>query len=589
MSSTNNAERIEQLEIQRKRLIIQKLELQKKELLERNKIYKSARDYKGLYLVMIGGSGSGKSYEAADKMIDRLVFETKETIGQNHRILCVRAQRNQVTASQFPLLKSRALMRYPLKDGYEWEVLRGQGNEAIRIGDNEIIFAGLDDVDRLRSIFDITSIWIEEADQVRQEDFWELDRRLRVGKNFKSYMQIIMTFNPTSITSWLNEEFFKSRTDRTAVMRGDAPFEDFPHWKDYGLDSSKKHTYIHEKSKKEITEHYYNMMIVHSTYLDNQFIDVGYYEKMERQKERDINEYNIYALGQWGLVGGIYFNATNINERRIIMEKFIADNGITRGEFQYQYKSHMIVESSIEWVDDPFGCIRIYEEPSTNTPYVIGADTSGEGSDFNAAVCTNNISGADVATVHLAIDEDLFARQLYCLGKYFGLRSHCANNALIGIETNFSTHPQKEIQRLGYDHLYVREESQDKFSGNIVQRFGFNTNTSTRPHALQMLRAVVRDDPQKIRDVVFLSEAQTFVKNEKGKPVAMNGQHDDMVMARAINCYIAHQQDRTHQEAYMNIDIESQLPEDYVEDYNRCSDSKKDALISEWVRQGIIK
>jgi len=36
----------------------------------------------------------------------------------------------------------------------------------------------------------------------------------------------------------------------------------------------------------------------------------------------------------------------------------------------------------------------------------------------------------------------------------------------------------------------------------------------------------------------------TFVKNEQGRPEAAKGAHDDCVMARAINCYIAHQQSR---------------------------------------------
>ena len=100
---------------------------------------------------------SGKSYEVADKHIKRLVEE------DNHRMLCVRAQRNQVTESQFPLLESR--LKFLYKEAYEegkFKINTAQGSERIEFPEkgNEIIFAGLDDVDKLRSIFDITSIWV---------------------------------------------------------------------------------------------------------------------------------------------------------------------------------------------------------------------------------------------------------------------------------------------------------------------------------------------------------------------------------------------------------------------------------------------
>ena len=40
-------------------------------------------------------------------------------------------------------------------------------------------------------------------------------------------------------------------------------------------------------------------------------------------------------------------------------------------------------------------------------------------------------------------DEDTYARQMYCLGRYY-------NDALLGIETNFSTYPVKLLALMGY-------------------------------------------------------------------------------------------------------------------------------------------
>jgi phage terminase large subunit len=47
--------------------------------------------------------------------------------------------------------------------------------------------------------------------------------------------------------------------------------------------------------------------IVHSTYLDNKFIDPEYRRVLEELKEQDYNYYRIYALGEWGSVGNLVY------------------------------------------------------------------------------------------------------------------------------------------------------------------------------------------------------------------------------------------------------------------------------------------
>mgnify|MGYP002508345844 CR=1 FL=1 len=61
---------------------------------------------------------------------------------------------------------------------------------------SEILFAGLDDVEKLKSIYDITGIWIEEASELLEGDFNQLDIRLRTVTPY--YLQIILSFNPIS-------------------------------------------------------------------------------------------------------------------------------------------------------------------------------------------------------------------------------------------------------------------------------------------------------------------------------------------------------------------------------------------------------
>jgi PBSX family phage terminase large subunit len=541
----------------------------------RNEIYSIIEDFPGRYIVLIGGSGSGKSYEIADRIIDRMEEEPKS------RILGVRAQRNQVSESQFPLLKSRS--KQEGRKGFDKKESKGN-EEVFNTNGSQTIFSGLDDVEKLKSIFDITSVWVEEADQTTEDDLNELDRRLR---GYTGLMQIYMSFNPVSVLSWIKRRFFDGRVkdytilengqkvikrfNRTITIRGERAFEDFTYYKDLHLTKQElqEKIMVWSDEKQDFAEEYlYNTLIIHSTYLDNRFIDAQYYKVMQEMKESNPDEYNIYGLGQWGISGGTFFDKGNINKRIAA-----APLPLKVGYFDYIYENEKIKDDTITWVDDKTGFIKLYELPQKGYPYVGGGDTSGEGSDWNIGAFTNNVTGEDVAVLRYQYDEDLYARQMYCLGKYY-------NNALLGIETNFSTHPVKELERLGYSHQYVREESPDSFTGKLRPVYGFQTNKATRPTALGMLRTVVRESPERIKDMDTLLEMTTFVKNEQGRPEAAKGSHDDCVMARAINCYIAHQQTREIQ-FYSEVDL-SGLPEDALEDFNRASAEGKKHLLKQW-------
>ena len=116
------------------------------------------------------------------------------------------------------------------------------------------------------------------------------------------------------------------------------------------------------------------------------------------------------------------------------------------------------------------------------------------------------------------------------------------NTAIIGIETNFSTYPVMELERLRYPKQYIRE-SIDDYTHKIKQSFGFLTNTKTRPVILAELIKAVRDDITIVNDETTLQEMLTFVRNpETLKPEAELGAHDDCVLSLAIAHYIRPQQ-----------------------------------------------
>lgn len=184
--------------------------------------------------------------------------------------------------------------------------------------------------------------------------------------------------------------------------------------------------------------------------------------------------------------------------------------------------------SNIKWVNDPNGYIKIYNLPNTPelTKYCIGGDTAGEGSDCFTGHVLDARSGLQVAVLKHQIDSDLYSRQMYCLGMYY-------KQALIGIESNFDSFPVKELVRLGYPNLYIRER-EDKYSGIIEKSYGFRTTTVTRPVIISNLIKIVRENIRLINDVDTLKEMLMFVRNEKGRAEAQEGEHDDLVMGLAI-------------------------------------------------------
>ncbi len=103
---------------------------------------------------------------------------------------------------------------------------------------------------------------------------------------------------------------------------------------------------------------------------------------------------------------------------------------------------------------------------------MIGGDTAGEGSDWFVGRCWITSTGEQVAVLRHQMEEDVYA------GRYTAWA--CTTTRPAGIESNFSTYPNKELHRLGYKMLFVREV-EDDYTGKIRHAFGFRTDSVTRP------------------------------------------------------------------------------------------------------------
>ena len=271
------------------------------------------------------------------------------------------------------------------------------------------------------------------------------------------------------------------------------------------------------------------------------------------KQEYPINPYEAFIS-----TGNCYFNKEIIMNRISEIEN---KKPIKIGFFSYTLKDNSIY--NIKWVEDSKGYIKIYKDVLKGHPYVLGGDTAGDGSDFFTGHVIDNNTSYQVATLRDdKIDEDEYARQIYCLGTYF-------NHALVGLENNYSTYPTKKLKEYKYPKIYLRE-LEDNIAEKTQDKFGFVTNKATRPIILSILKEIFRDNVDWINDLDTLLEALVFIKNEKGRGEAQQGEHDDLIMGLAITYYI-----RTQQKYNISIEekkIEDKLPfelqdfDDYIDD-----------------------
>lgn len=472
------------------------------------------------HLILKGGGGSGKSIFAGFKILDRCKWEA------GHRFLVVRKTAKSLRESCFHQLCDQAMEHYAADID---RIPKGKsGDMYIRFKNgSEIIFAGLDDVEKLKSIHDITGIWIEEATEVSEQDFDQLDIRLRGETKF--YKQIIVTFNPVSVTHWLKKRFFDRKDPKGRVR-------------------------IHE-----------------STYKDNRFLPAEDRETLEAFKETNYYYYTVYCLGLWGVVGRTYFHAQNIQAR---LEQKPKPKDV--GCFGFDYDGLKI--KNIRFEHDTKGEVKIYELPQPGRPYVIGADTAGEGSDYFVAQVLDNITGKQVAVLRGCytdgMDEGTFAHQLYCLGSWY-------NEALIAVETNFSTFPQQELERLGYNRFWVREKV-DEYTGQTIKSFGFRTTKISRAAVLGLLQHIVRETPEVLTDETTMEEMLTFTMNEARqlRPEAEANAHDDCVLAIAIAFKARSQQRMTVLTPAGKA--ANKWTKGMWEDYRNASAAEKRELIDLW-------
>ena len=116
------------------------------------------------YEIVWGGAGSGKSHMVARKIIYRLLKEAHV----KHNFLIIRKVDRTIKRSVFALVKN-VISIWGLTS--EFDINLTDKTMVYKPTGSQIMFSGLDDVEKLKSIEGVTSIWYEEATEGSQEDF----------------------------------------------------------------------------------------------------------------------------------------------------------------------------------------------------------------------------------------------------------------------------------------------------------------------------------------------------------------------------------------------------------------------------------
>jgi phage terminase large subunit len=205
---------------------------------------------------------------------------------------------------------------------------------------NKMLFRGLDDPLKLKSLKGINFIWVEEAEDLTERQFWDLLILLRGGN--EENQQIVLTFNPTDEDHFSNAMFVESIADKVLMK----------------FENGEKKVWVKKiKSEVEGETVEFEALCIRSTYEDNKFISPIRKAVIEQLKYSDPGLYDVYRWGLYGKKGGRIL--TNIEQRDFEAEGLIFNNFDNKG---YGIDWGFNHASAILSVAEYDGCLYVFDE-----------------------------------------------------------------------------------------------------------------------------------------------------------------------------------------------------------------------------------
>lgn len=257
--------------------------------------------------IFYGGSSSGKSFFICQKIILDNLDGCNWLVCRNVARTIRKSVYNEICKA-ISRMGLREYFKVNASDMVITNLLNGK----------QILFAGLDDPEKVKSITPadgvLERVFVEEATEVKREAILQLKKRLR-GRSPKS-KHILLAFNPILKTHFIYKDYFGGWQDDKSV------YED----KD--------------------------LLIVKTTYKDNIFLTDE--DRRLLEDESDPYFYNVYTLGNWGVLGHVIFKNWRVED---LKEQIPSFDRIRQGcDFGFS--------------DDPNALIKVHVDRARKKLYV---------------------------------------------------------------------------------------------------------------------------------------------------------------------------------------------------------------------------
>ncbi len=268
-------------------------------------IYNVLFDYSKFTEIHYGGASSGKSHGVVQKVVIKACQDWKHP----RRVLFLRKVGSTIKDSIFAdvkaCLEDLGILDRCKVNMTDYRITLPNGAE--------FLFKGMDDPEKIKSVKGISDAVVEEATEFTLEDYTQLTLRLREKKH--KQRQIFLMFNPVSKLNWVFKHFFAE-----------------------GIKLNPKRVVIH-----------------HTSYKNNRFLDEEVRETIEELAERNPAYYRIYALGEFATLDKLVFPTY---EKRLLNKEDLKHIPSFFGlDFGY--------------VNDPSAFMHVKLDDSTKTIYIM--------------------------------------------------------------------------------------------------------------------------------------------------------------------------------------------------------------------------
>lgn len=288
--------------------------------------------------LLIGGYGSGKSYHVAFKIILKVLEETRTAM------VC-RQVYDTIQDSCYDLFKEiLGDMGLLTEDVREY---RRNPNKVLALKSplrflfhnrSKIIFKGLDKVEKVKSINNVSIVWLEECSEIAYSSYNELLGRIRTPR---VSLHFILSCNPVGKENWVYRYFFVNVNedgDERTVVDPELFY--------------KKRCLVHDGI-------YYH----HSIPEDNPWLPVAYLRRLDKLRLYDPHLWQVARWGRFGTTGTRVLPqiglATNAAQFRRAIEELGQEAMFFGFDFGFEESYNAVVSMS---VDQKRGILYIWDE-----------------------------------------------------------------------------------------------------------------------------------------------------------------------------------------------------------------------------------